>query len=128
MWYIFPQIDGLAFSSTSTLLDQEPGGGKAYTRSRCSRTEATGLRRGRRPRRGRSAAEIFGSPDDLKLRSCDPFRVRAALGVVFDRLLVKYYRGGRDERRSGCWASTPALGRRGEVPEGLAWRPAVGRP
>ena len=46
---------------------------------------------------GRSAAEIFGSPDDLKLKSCATlFSSVAPPGSVFDRLLEKYYRGERD--------------------------------
>jgi uncharacterized protein (DUF1810 family) len=46
---------------------------------------------------GRSAAEIFGSPDDLKLRSCATlFACVSPPGSVFERLLQKYYRGERD--------------------------------
>ena len=48
---------------------------------------------------GRSAREIFGSPDDLKLRSCATlFACVLPPGSVFDRLLTKYYGGGRDEK------------------------------
>ena len=47
----------------------------------------------------RSATEIFGSPDDLKLRSCATlFASVSPPGSVFDRLLEKYYRGERDEK------------------------------
>jgi uncharacterized protein (DUF1810 family) len=40
---------------------------------------------------GRSALEIFGSPDDMKLRSCATlFACVSPPGSVFDRLLEKY--------------------------------------
>jgi len=41
--------------------------------------------------------ESFGSPDDLKLRSCATlFACVSPPGSVLDRLLVTYYRGERD--------------------------------
>jgi uncharacterized protein (DUF1810 family) len=46
---------------------------------------------------GRSAFEIFGSPDDVKLRSCATlFACVSPAGSVFERLLDKYYQGERD--------------------------------
>jgi uncharacterized protein (DUF1810 family) len=48
---------------------------------------------------GRSAHEIFGSPDDLKLRSSATlFASVSPPGSVFERLLVKYFRGERDDK------------------------------
>jgi uncharacterized protein (DUF1810 family) len=48
---------------------------------------------------GRSALEIFGSPDDMKLRSCATlFACVSPVGSVFHRLLDKYFQGGRDDR------------------------------
>jgi uncharacterized protein (DUF1810 family) len=48
---------------------------------------------------GRSALEIFGTPDDLKLRSSATlFDSVSAPGSVFDRLLEKFYDGKRDAR------------------------------
>ncbi len=98
MWYVFPQLDGLAFSSTSRhfaikSLDEA----RAYLdhpvlgprHLECSEA-VLGVE-------GRSASEIFGSPDDLKLRSCATlFACVSPPGSVFDRLLGKYYGGGRD--------------------------------
>ncbi len=71
MWYIFPQIDGLASSSTSKHYSiKSIGEAKAYLDHpvlglrllECAQA-VVGIE-------GRSATEIFGSPDDLKLRSC----------------------------------------------------------
>jgi len=69
MWYIFPQLDGLAFSSTS----------KRYAIKSIEEARAYLAHPRLGPRllecaeavlhiEGRSAREIFGSPDDLKLR------------------------------------------------------------
>jgi uncharacterized protein (DUF1810 family) len=47
---------------------------------------------------GRSALEIFGSPDDSKLRSCATlFAQVSPAGSVFHRLLDKYFHGEPDE-------------------------------
>jgi uncharacterized protein (DUF1810 family) len=46
---------------------------------------------------GRSAWEIFGSPDDLKLQSSATLFAQVAKpDSVFERLLAKYFRGERD--------------------------------
>ena len=100
MWFIFPQFDGLAFSSMSKLysiksLDEA----RAYLAHpilgprllQCAEA-VVGVK-------GHSAAEIFGSPDDLKLRSCATlFAFASPPGSVFERLLSKYYGGERDDK------------------------------
>ena len=46
---------------------------------------------------GRSAQQIFGSPDDLKLKSSVTlFAQVSPAGSVFERVLDKYFRGERD--------------------------------
>ncbi len=100
MWYIFPQIDGLAFSSTAKYYAiKSIAEAKAYLGHpilgprllECAEA-AIGVE-------GRSATEIFGTPDDLKLRSCATlFACVSPPGSVFDRLLAKYYRGERNGR------------------------------
>jgi uncharacterized protein (DUF1810 family) len=48
---------------------------------------------------GRTAHEILGSPDDLKLHSCVTlFAAVAAPGSVFERVQEKYYAGVPDRR------------------------------
>jgi uncharacterized protein (DUF1810 family) len=100
MWYIFPQIDGLAFSSTSrhyAIKSIEEA--RAYLQHpllgpRLRECADAALRV-----EGRSARQIFGSPDDLKLRSCATlFACVSPPGSVFDRLLEKYYANERDDR------------------------------
>ncbi|KQP11937.1 DUF1810 domain-containing protein [Pseudorhodoferax sp. Leaf267] len=49
--------------------------------------------------RGRSAHDIFGSPDDLKLRSSMTlFQTAAPEQVVFGQVLDRYYAGQADEK------------------------------
>ena len=100
MWYIFPQFDGLAFSSTSQYYAiKSLAEARAYLdhpilgpRLLACAEAVVGVE-------GRSAREIFGSPDDLKLRSCATlFACVLPPGSVFDRLLAKYYRGERDRK------------------------------
>jgi uncharacterized protein (DUF1810 family) len=46
---------------------------------------------------GRSAYDIFGSPDDMKLCSCaNLFAAVSPPGSVFERVLRKYFRGEPD--------------------------------
>jgi uncharacterized protein (DUF1810 family) len=100
MWYIFPQIDGLAFSPASKRFSiKSVEEAKAYLdhpvlgpRLLACAEAVVGVE-------GRSAKEIFGSPDDLKLRSSATlFASVLPPGSVFDRLLAKYYAGVRDRK------------------------------
>jgi uncharacterized protein (DUF1810 family) len=114
MWYIFPQIEGLAFSSTSRLYAiKSVEEAKAYLdhpilgpRLLACAEEVVRVE-------GRSATEIFGSPDDLKMRSCATLFARVLPpGSVFDRLLGKYYGGGRDGKTLRLLGIEPEVGKR----------------
>jgi uncharacterized protein (DUF1810 family) len=100
MWYIFPQIDGLAFSSTSKhYAIKGVGEARAYLDHPVLGPRLLECAEAIISVEGRSATEILGSPDDLKLRSCATlFAHVSSPGSVFDRLLGKYYRGTRDGR------------------------------
>jgi uncharacterized protein (DUF1810 family) len=100
MWYIFPQIDGLASSSTAKLYSiksvEEAG---AYLNHPVLGPRLLECAEAVVRVEGRSASEIFGSPDDLKLRSCATlFASVSPPGSVFARLLDKYYGGERDRK------------------------------
>ena len=98
MWYIFPQFEGLGVSSTS----------KRYSIKSVAEAEAYLSHPVLGPRlmecaeaalrvEGLSALEIFGSPDDMKLRSCATlFACVSPAGSVFHRLIDKYFQGRRD--------------------------------
>ncbi len=98
MWYVFPQIDGLAFSSTANRYAiKNVGEARAYLDHPILGPRLVECAEAVVRIDGRSANEIFGSPDDLKLRSCATlFDSVSPPGSVFDRLLQKFYRGERD--------------------------------
>jgi len=96
---VFPQIAGLGHSAMSqTYAIESLEEARAYLahpllgarlRECCEAVMAVP---------GKSAHEIFGSPDDLKFRSCLTLFVHAAPNdVLFYNLLEKYYDGDADE-------------------------------
>jgi uncharacterized protein (DUF1810 family) len=98
MWFIFPQIAGLGFSAMAQLyaiasLEEA----RAYLRhpllgprlEDCTRLVAAVS--------GRTATEIFGSPDDMKFRSSMTLFAQAAPErPVFAEALRKYFDGEAD--------------------------------
>jgi uncharacterized protein (DUF1810 family) len=99
MWYVFPQIEGLGLSATSKhYAIKSLGEAEAYLRHPIlgprlleSVEAALGIE-------GRSALEVFGSPDDLKLRSCATlFASVSPAGSVFEQILDRYFDGTPDE-------------------------------
>jgi uncharacterized protein (DUF1810 family) len=99
MWYIFPQIAGLGTTETSRyyairdieeatkyLLDEELGLRLADICKALLKLETN------------DAPAIFGSPDDLKLKSSMTlFDAVPATFPVFGQVLDKFYGGKRDE-------------------------------
>ena len=100
MWYIFPQLGGLAASSTSQYYAiKGVAEARAYLDHQVLGPRLLECAGAVLQLEGRSATEIFGSPDDVKLRSCATlFACVSPQGSVFDRLLDKYYRSERDDR------------------------------
>ena len=99
MWFVFPQFRGLGPSARSVhFAITSVAEAAAYlahpvlgTRLREIFTALVNID-------GRSAAEIFGSPDDMKLRSSATLFARVAEpGSVFDAVLQKYFGGKPDE-------------------------------
>ena len=98
MWYIFPQFQGLGFSPTSQQysiksLDearaylQHPELGPRLVRCFVALLEVE----------GKSAHDIFGSPDDMKLRSCATLFAKVSTsGSVFEQVLARYFDGNPD--------------------------------
>jgi uncharacterized protein (DUF1810 family) len=100
MWYIFPQIDGLAWSSTSKKysiksLDEA----RAYLGHPVLGARLTECASLILAVQGRTAAEIMGWPDDLKLRSSATlFAQVSPAGSVFHQLLDDYFQGKPDDK------------------------------
>lgn len=100
MWFVFPQIDGLGYSSTTKFYSiksieearrylDHPVLGKRLRECAEAILALEGL----------SASQIFGYPDDMKLKSSMTlFAGVDEPGSVFTRVLEKYYQGNCDER------------------------------
>jgi uncharacterized protein (DUF1810 family) len=109
MWYIFPQFDGLGHSSMSKRYAiKSVAEAEAYLRHPTLGPRLVECCEAALSVEGRSAHEIFGSPDDFKLRSCATlFAQVSPPGSLFHRLLDKYFEGGRDDRTLGLVGVAP---------------------
>src|SRR5207244_3324635 len=92
MWFIFPQMDGLGFSPTAQhYAIKSPEEARAYLAHPILGPRLRECAEAVLAVEGRSASEIFGSPDDLKLNSCMTlFETVAGQGSVFGQVLDKY--------------------------------------
>src|SRR5262245_7946364 len=98
MWFIFPQIDGLGWSATAKhFAIKSKAEAKAYLEHpllgprlvKCCETLLN--------LQNASASEIFGYPDDLKLRSSATlFEQVADPDSIFDRVLKRFFDGKPD--------------------------------
>jgi uncharacterized protein (DUF1810 family) len=97
IWYIFPQFDGLWSSSNSKRYSiKSLAEAKAYLAHPVLGPRLRECAEAMLGVEGRSAFQIFGSPDDKKVRSCATlFAFVSPQGSVFERLIGKYYRGER---------------------------------
>jgi uncharacterized protein (DUF1810 family) len=100
MWFIFPQIAGLGFSATSQhyairSLDEA----RAYLDHPTLGPRLRDISQILLSINGKTAREIFGSPDDMKLRSSMTLFAHAAEdNAVFLEVLRKYFSGAEDAR------------------------------
>lgn len=100
MWYIFPQFAGLGASQmTAHYAIRSVEEAQAYLDHPILGPRLVECAEAVVSIEEKSAREVFGSPDDLKLRSSATlFAAVSPATSVFDRLLEKYFHGKRDER------------------------------
>lgn len=100
MWFIFPQIEGLGYSSTAkyySIKDIEEA--KEYINHPVLGKRLLECANILLSINNKSAEEIFGYPDYLKLKSCITlFNYVAPEHKVFADVLQKYFAGQQDER------------------------------
>src|SRR3954468_17195359 len=98
MWYIFPQCEGLGSSSMSRRYSiKSLAEAKAYLNHPVLGPRLIASIEAVLNVEGRSAAELFGSPDDLKLQSCATlFACVSTPGSAFHQLLHKYFHDRHD--------------------------------
>jgi len=100
MWYVFPQFVGLGSSPTSmhyAIKSREEA--EAYLAHPILGPRLIECGEAALQIQGRSAPQIFGSPDDMKLRSSATlFASVSPGGSVFHRLIDTYFAGKQDVR------------------------------
>jgi uncharacterized protein (DUF1810 family) len=100
MWFVFPQIAGLGRSETARFFAIKSWAeAQAYLRHEILGPRLEECAAALLPVEGKSAGQIFGSPDDLKLHSSMTlFAAVAGEGSVFQAVLAKFYHGAADGR------------------------------
>ena len=99
MWYVFPQFAGLGHSATAQRYAiRSLAEARAYLAHPVLGPRLTDCVNAALAVNGHTAYEMFGSPDDLKLRSSATlFALVSPEDSVFHRLLEKYFDGQADQ-------------------------------
>lgn len=100
IWYIFPQIAGLGYSSTSVFYAiADLGEAKAYMAEPTLRSHLIEISEALLNLESSNAREVMGRPDDMKLRSSMTLFAEAEPEEpVFQAVLNKFWEGKPDRR------------------------------
>ncbi|WP_426064019.1 DUF1810 domain-containing protein [Flavobacterium sp. DSP2-3-1] len=100
MWYIFPQLKGLGSSETAHFYGiKDWNEAIEYLQHPVLGQHLIEISLVVLQLEGKTASEIFGTPDDLKLRSCMTlFATIKNANPVFAKVLEKYFNSIPDER------------------------------
>ena len=98
IWYIFPQVKGLGFSSTSQYYGLDGlGEAQAYIANSTLRSRLLEISEALLTLESSDPTAVMGYPDDLKLRSSMTLFAEAAPEYpVFQQVLDKFYGGKKD--------------------------------
>ena len=100
MWYVFPQIKGLGKSDTAkwyAIKDLQEA--KDYLNNEILSNRLEQVCKALLDLDCNDAYKIFGSPDDMKLKSSMTlFEIAAPENKIFKRVLDKYFNGERDQK------------------------------
>ena len=100
IWYIFPQIRGLGFSSRAQFYAiRDLGEAQAYMKEPVLRERLLEISSALLLLSSSDPTEVMGYPDDLKLRSSMTlFMTAAPEESVFRQVLDKYFGGNPDDK------------------------------
>lgn len=100
MWYIFPQIAGLGSSETSRFYAvKDRAEAELYLAHPVLGARLVRISEALLEIEGKTANQIFGSPDDVKLKSSMTlFGSLDDTNPVFQSVLDKYFDGAKDQR------------------------------
>lgn len=103
MWFIFPQVAGLGFSETTKFYAiRDMVEAELYLHHPVLGSRLIEISQALLDVEGKTVNQIFGSPDDLKLKSCMTlFSLLPDANPVFDSVIKKYYNGAKDGRTLG---------------------------
>ena len=100
IWYIFPQIAGLGFSSTAqyyAIKDRKEA--EEYLKNDLLRERLVEISEALLLLESNDAGEVMGYPDDLKLRSSMTLFHEVAPDIdVFQKVLDKFFEGKPDQK------------------------------
>lgn len=100
MWFIFAQIDGLGFSDTARRYAiKNAAEARGYLKHPILGSRLVECSRLVQAIKDLPVSQIFGSPDDMKFRSCMTlFASVAEKGSVFQELIDERFAGEPDQR------------------------------
>ena len=99
MWYVFPQVQGLGLSATAQhYAIQDRAEAAAYLQHPVLGARLREISAALLPLETSDANRVFGSPDDLKLKSSMTLFAAVGGGPVFQAVLDKFFGGASDSR------------------------------
>lgn len=98
IWYIFPQIAGLGFSSTSKYYSiKDKNEAIEYLKNKTLKNRLIEICEALLSLESDDATYVMGYPDDLKLKSSMTLFDEVSDFDVFKKVLDKFYKGEKDE-------------------------------
>jgi uncharacterized protein (DUF1810 family) len=99
MWYIFPQLKELGYSSTARYYGLTKDEAIVYIKDEVLKSRLIEISEVLLELNNNNATEIFSYPDDLKLKSCMTLFSEIAPEIeVFDKVLEKFFSGKKDNK------------------------------
>jgi len=100
MWFIFPQLAGLGYSETAKFYAiQNLEEAELYLQDKVLTERLIAICKALLELKGKTVHDIFGSPDDLKLKSSMTlFSAANGADPVFQKVLDYYFEGRKDEK------------------------------
>jgi uncharacterized protein (DUF1810 family) len=99
MWFIFPQVMGLGHTEISRFYSiRSPQEAAAYLAHPLLGKRLMEISAALLALPGRTATEVFGTPDDLKLRSSMTLFREVSDEPIFQKVLDRYYGGEQDPK------------------------------
>lgn len=111
MWYIFPQIKGLGYSSTAQYYAiQDENEAENYLNHPILSKRLMEISEELLKLDSNNASEVFGYPDDMKLKSSMTLFFLVSEQEIFEKVLDKFFDGKIDRKTVEILKKTPTNG------------------